>query len=466
MENAVKREISVRLSYDEMEAYITIPPLGKNEYFTKSEVMTALANAKVKVGIDEAIIDEMLDGEQYGMERLVAQGTTSEDGTDGYYEFFFNTNLDRKPEVRADGSVDYWTIHAIEMVEEGQEIARYHEPVDGHHGMTVTGKLIMAKRGRPLPPLMGKGFDKSDDGKSYTASVTGKIDMMGNRIQVLPVYEINGNVDMTTGNIDFRGDVIVHGNVTSGMSIKATGTVTIDGTAEACTVDAGKDVILRGGFLGGYKGYIRTKGNVFAKFIEYAKIEADGYMEANSTLSSDIFCRDKVFIKGKHAAIVGGSVYGARGVEAFNFGNANEIHTSIRAGVLHETLVEVENLRKQLTDDNEMIQKINVGLQQFDRMAAEMNVDLKNDERRVALLRARISKQADVAATRDKLEHLKNLIEAARGATIRAAADVYPGVDVSINEVLVRVKEPQNAVQYVLREGQLVMFSVKGELVG
>lgn len=466
MANDVKREILVRLSHDDMEAYLMLPFLEKNEYYTKSEIMAALTQAKVKVGIDESVIDEMLETESYGRERLVAQGTLSEDGTDAYYEYMFNTNPDKKPLIRADGSVDYWSIHAIEMVDEGQVIAVYHEPIDGHHGMTVCGKLIMAKRGRPLPPLMGKGFEKSEDGKTYTASLTGKIDMVGGRISILPIYEINGNVDLTTGNIEFRGDVLVHGNVTSGTSIKATGTVTIDGTAEACVIDAGKDVILRGGFLGGYKGIIRTKGNVYAKFIEYAKIEADGFLEANSTLSSDIFCRDRVFINGKHAAIVGGTVYGARGVEAFNFGNPNEIHTSIRAGVLHETLLEVENLKKQLDDDNAMILKINSGLEQFDQMAAQMNVDVKNDERRVALLRARIAKQADAASAKDKLAKLRTLIESAKGATIKASQDVFPGVDVSINEVLVRVKEQQNAVQYVLRDGQLVMFSVKGELVG
>ncbi len=466
MENGTKREISVRLSHDDMEAYLLLPVLGKNEYYAKSDVMAALEKAKVKVGIDESVIDEMLSTEYYGKECLVAQGTLSEDGVDAYYEYMFNTKLDKRPAIRADGTVDYWTIHAIETVDEGQVIAVYHEPVDGHHGMTVCGKLIMAKRGRPLPPLMGKGFVRSEDGKTYTAAITGKIDLINGRIQILPVYEINGDVGLNTGNIDFRGDVLVHGNVTSGTTIKASGTVTVDGTAEACVIEAGKDVILRGGFLGGYSGTIRTKGSVYAKFIEYAKIEADGFVETNSTISSDIFCRDKVFINGKHASIVGGTVYGARGVEAFNFGNVKEIHTSIRAGVLHETMVEVEMLKKQLEDDKKVISKIYTGLQKFDQMAAARNVDVKNDERRVALLRARIAKQAEVASATDKLAHLKDLVESAKGATVRASQDVFPGVDVSIDEVLIHVKEPQHAVQYVLRDGQIVMFSVEGELVG
>ena len=84
MANDVKREISVRLSHDEMEAYLMLPFLGKNEYYSKSEVMAALTQARVKVGIDESVIDEMLETECYGRERLVAQGTPSADGTDAY----------------------------------------------------------------------------------------------------------------------------------------------------------------------------------------------------------------------------------------------------------------------------------------------------------------------------------------------------------------------------------------------
>ena len=90
MANDAKKEISVRLSHDEMEAYLMLQILGKSEYFTKAEVMAALAQAKVKVGIDESVIDEMLETEYYGKERLVAQGTLSKDGIDAYYEYMFN----------------------------------------------------------------------------------------------------------------------------------------------------------------------------------------------------------------------------------------------------------------------------------------------------------------------------------------------------------------------------------------
>ena len=234
-----KREIIVRTSYDEMEAFVMLPVIPFDESYTKDEIYAALEAKRVSSGVDDACIDRMISERIFGRECLVAKGVPVVDGKDGYYEFQFNTDLSAKPKVRADGSVDYWSIHVVEIVEEGQVIAIYHDPVDGKNGCTVTGKPLNAKRGRPLPPLTGRGFDRSEDNHVYTANTTGKIEKNESRIMILEVYEIFGNVDMKTGNVDFRGDVIVHGNVTPGMKIHATGTITVDGTVEAWSQSGG-----------------------------------------------------------------------------------------------------------------------------------------------------------------------------------------------------------------------------------
>ena len=139
--------------------------------------------------------------------------------------------------------------------------------------------------------------------------------MKNDRIMIQSVYEVSGNVDLATGNIDFRGDVIIHGNVTTGSKIKATGNITIDGTAEGCTIEAGKDIILRGGMIGGEKASIKAKGNITAKFIEYSTVEAEGAIEASSAMNSTIVSYDRIFFRGKNATVVGGSVYGCAGIE-------------------------------------------------------------------------------------------------------------------------------------------------------
>jgi hypothetical protein len=460
------KEITIRISYDNMEAYLLLAQPGLDERYSKSEIMDALKAQGVKVGIDEVMIDRMLEGSLYGREAIVAKGMPAEDGKDAYYVYNFDLEPNNKPEIRADGSVDYWSIHAIEVVEEGQVIATYVEPIDGHNGMTVTGKLIMAKRGRPQPPLTGKGFERSADNLTYTATVTGKIEMKNGRIMVSPVYEVSGDVDLTTGNIDFRGDVVIHGNVTPGAKIHATGSVTIDGTAESCTIEAGKEVILRGGFLGGYKGTIRSKGNIIAKFIEYATVEAEGMIELTSALNCKITSYDRVLVNGKTANVVGGTIYGAAGVEAYSLGTVAEVRTLVSAGVSNSLLMQANELRGNVTELSEMIEKINAGLKQFEAVAAENHVDVSRDERRVSLLRARIAKQAELSKSNEELGRVESIMERSRNASVRVTKTVYPGVAVEINGFTNNLKEEQNAVEFKEKQGNIVMFGMSDSMVG
>ena len=75
----------------------------------------------------------------------------------------------------------------------------------------------------------------------------GKIDIENDKIRIQPIYEVSGDANLTTGSIDFTGDIVIHGSVESGVTIKATGSITIDGNVEACNLEAGKDIILRSG---------------------------------------------------------------------------------------------------------------------------------------------------------------------------------------------------------------------------
>ena len=156
MDVSLKIGAKVRISYDEMEAYLLLPTPLDNVPYKLSRVMDEIKYAGVKIGVNEALVSTMVENQVYDRECLIAKGITPVDGVDAYYEFHFDRNLNKKPCRREDGSVDYWSIHAIELVEEGQVIVTYHEPINGSNGMNVKGKLLVAKRGRPLPPLAGK----------------------------------------------------------------------------------------------------------------------------------------------------------------------------------------------------------------------------------------------------------------------------------------------------------------------
>lgn len=455
----------IRISHDEMEAYMTLPARQMGEEYKLPEVMEALNKGGVRFGIDQNVLLDMVNSQLYSREMVVAHGRPVINGEDGTYHYYFSTKFDNKPSLRADGTVDYWNIHAVETVEEGQVIAKYTEPVDGVDGMSVSGKLLIAKKGKPQLPLVGRGFEVQDDGHTYVASLSGKIERNANRITIAPVYELFGDAGVQTGNIDFRGDVIIHGNVCPGVKIKATGSVTIDGTSEQCTIEAGRDIILRGGLLGGQKASLNSKGNIFAKFFEYAKVEAAGFIEADSSLNSHLISYDKIFMNGKRATIVGGSVYGVRGVEANSIGNISEVKTEVFAGVHKEILQRLNTLEYMLDEARSIVDKINAGIKQFDDLAREKGLDGRNDPRRVALLRTRVVKQAEISADNDEYMRLKDIAERGKGAAIRVLHEAYGGTYITIDDMTKVLKEEETSIEFFQRNGSVVMLSIKDELV-
>ena len=466
MEIVLKKEPKIRISYDEMEAYLMLPtPLTPEEQYEFNDIMEKVRAAGVKIGIDETKISAMINERYYDRECLIAKGIDVINGVDAYFDFNFDTNFSKVPSRRADGTVDYWSIHSVELVEEGQIIATYNEPVDGANGMSVKGKLLIAKRGRPLPPLMGRGFERSEDGKIYTAIMTGKIEMKNNRIMISDVHEVHGDVGLSTGNIDFRGDVIIHGNVPTGAVIRATGSVTIDGIVEGALIDSNKDVIIRGGMLGKGRGAIITKGNLIAKFLEYTKVKANGSVTTDSMINCDVTCYDKVFLKGKYASVVGGVVHAATGVEAFNFGNEYGVKTEIYAGVNVQVKRQITFHENCIIEAQDMIDKIEIGIKQLDDVVKAGAVIPPNDPRRASLLRTKIVKQAELASHTQQLNEMNEVVENAQGASINVIQDVYCGVIVGINDVMHQVNEKQTSVAYFERDGKVVMFSLRDELV-
>lgn len=465
MEVSLVKRPKVRISYDEMEAYLLLPTPVLEDNYVLSDILDVLKDSGVKIGIDETRISTMIEDRYFDTECLVAKGIDVVDGVDAYFDFHFDTNLNKKPTRREDGSVDYWSIHVVELVEEGQPIATYHEPVMGSNGMNVKGKMLFAKKGRPLPPLTGKGFERSSDNVHYTSLMDGKIEMQNNRILISDVYEVHGDVGLATGNIDFRGDVVIHGNVPTGAAIKATGSVTIDGVVEGASIEANKDIIIRGGMLGTGKGMIKAKGNIHAKFFEYATIKAEGGVYTDSVMNCEVTVNEKLYLAGKHASVVGGVVNAAAGVEAYNLGNDYGVKTEVYVGVNLELKKEINYHENCIKESQDMLDKINAGLKQFDEAIRSGAIADPKDPRKAALLRTKIVKQADIASHTQELNKLNKIVENAKDASINVLHNVHSGVIVGINDSILNITDEYQCLSFQEKDGHIVMFSLKDAMV-
>ena len=445
----------VRIMKGDMEAYIQLPIPEDGVEYTITYLQRLLEQGGVKYGVNEAALERIIKGQIYNQPMLVAKGIPAVDGIDGYYDFMFHHQADGKPQVRADGTIDYWSVNSIQAVGAGDVIAVYHPPVQGSDGINVRGATVLAKRGKDMSMLKGKGFTRSADGLLYTAEIDGKIEMQGDRIMVLAIHEISGDADISTGNIDFRGDVVIHGNVETGIMIKATGSITIDGTVEACTLQAGKDIILRRGMLGGNRASVKTKGNVFAKFFENTSIEADGDIQADVLMNCDVKCGGRIILTGRRASIIGGEVHAIAGMEVFSLGNEAETKTNIFVGVDPDMHTRIAMLERKIIDLKEELAKVEKGIAQFKTLEREKQVSYAQDPRRMALLRIRIKDNAALAENEAEMRKLQDLIERSMGASVKILDKVHPGVRINIGIEKINVMNQASNIEFYLLDKKI-----------
>lgn len=437
----------VQITADGMEAYIMLVTPDDGGEYTVESLQKALDERGVKYGIDELALKELADEKKYGLETLIARGTEAVDGKDGYYDYNFNCNFDKKPLMRPDGTVDYWSVKSIESVVQDQVIAEYHPCVEGMDGKTVTGKPIPAKRGREQLPLKGKGFERRDD-NTYVALMSGKIETQNDRVVILPVHELSGNADLSSGNIDFHGDVVIHGSVESGVIVKASGTITVDGIVEACTLEAGKDIILRSGMLGGNKASVKTKGSITAKFFEFTRIECAGDIRADVLMDCQVQCFGKIIMNGKRGSIIGGLTHGVCGIEVTTLGNDAEKKTVIMAGASPEEYAKLKQLEKTIQELSQGLVQIDEGLRKFEELEKARGVSYKDDPRRVTLLRVKIRDTATLANSKEEAKQIRNLIESASGACVTVLRETYPGVVIQIEDTKLLVQNNVKAAEF------------------
>ncbi len=331
--------VEVRISRDGMTAEVSVTP-EPGEEITETQIEDNLRMEGVLIEIDREIIADIIKRQMFGEFVEVAKGKLPVDGVDGYYDYFFAIDRNHgKPRVREDGSVDYSKM--IVNVREGDLLAEYHPATNGSFGYNVFAKTIAPVRGKTLQALRCSGVRK--DQNRYYAEKDGSASLNDNAISVQNILEIHGDANYNSGNIRFNGDVHVSGNIISGITVWAEGSVIVDGVIEDARVFAGQDVIVSRGIHG--QGMhkdeeltqddalmIEAKGNLSARFIDHAHVRAGGTVMMDYAIGSIIEAGGKVTAGGSKGIIAGGCTMAMMGVEADRLGNDAELFTEIRAG--------------------------------------------------------------------------------------------------------------------------------------
>ena len=438
---------------DSMSATLLITPPEGDEFITTEDVAVFLHQKGIVSGMLYSEIERMISGKIYYKDVEVAKGRPMVEGVNGYYEFMFNVGEIKHPTIRSDGSVDYQSMSVIHSVSPGDVLAVYHPAVPGSHGMDIRGRELRCKPAKEQPEIRGSGFEVSFDGKTYKSISEGRVEYENFKMHIRDTYELRGDLNLVNGRIDFRGDVVVHGNVRTGTFIRATKSVTVDGSVEGATIIAEGDIILKKGMQGGGRARIVCGGNLYANFIEFTDVKVKGNVEANIILNSKINAGGNISVKGKRGAIIGGSSHTSGVLETTISGNNTEIKTICSAGVSIENDNRFHLLKEKAKSAASAITKTKFEIEQIrDVRITSDSIEVK--EAKISRLVRRLKRDERLLEHVNKeLDEYEKTISLSSGAKVVIHGLANPGTLVKVDDKPYAVKSPMNGVEFFRPEG-------------
>lgn len=432
-EQALKAAVSeekmhISISMDAMEACIGFT--GNKKGWTREELISILALNGVCEGILEDVVTSIVEERPENMFTVIARGKEPQQGKDGRYEYFFETNIEHRPKEKPDGSVDYQDINCFALVHKGQKIAYYHPAEEGIEGYTVTGIHLEAKKGKEEKLLIGTGFMALADKRTYMSTVDGKIELKDGRIDISSMLQLD-EVNQATGNINFDGTVYVRGNVGFGVIIRATGDIVVDGYVEGSELYAGGSLILKKGCNAAGHGILHAQKSIIGKFFEAVQVWSKEEIQADYCLNSELYTEGVVKASGKNGSIAGGRTYGARGIFAYNIGNAKGIPTDVASGKREEFREREREVKNKIEETNRTLVILRNAYQDFQNKYA---VEVRNmNPTYLKIEDAIYTKELEAENLRKKNEELKEEGAQYEQSKITVRGSLYEGTVVRIS---------------------------------
>lgn len=432
------------------------PPAAGGALLDKESIVAEMIKAGVKYGVADASIESFLENRRYDEMVLLAEATLPVEGSDAQITYFFNTDLTQKPRVNEDGSVDFHHLDVISSVAEGDLLAELHPAVQGKPGIDVCGGLLRPVKVKQKILRVGKNIKLSEDNLKAYSEVNGHAILEADIIFVSNLYEVPANVDTSTGDIDYEGNVLVHGNVIAGFSIRAKGDIIVEGVVEGAVLTAGGHIILKRGIQGMDRGVLTANGNVISRFIESATVEAGGYVSADAIMHSTISAKGDITVDGKKGFITGGMIRSGSMVSAKTIGSSMGTATNIEVGIepaiiteYHELGKEQEDVKEQQEKNLQILLTLAKRIKLGEKLAPDKLLQLKNATATKETLEKRKTEIAE------RLKTLKDTIDSYEGGCVKVSSTIHPGVKLTISNAVYYVKTEASYCRFIKEAGDV-----------
>jgi uncharacterized protein (DUF342 family) len=344
---------------DKMTAwYVQLVQMAPKKNPFGMDLTILLENAGLKRETEGVLVDDVCLQLKHRGEPgwcVVAEGKEPVQGKDG--ELLFE-GTDPPSALRDDGSIDFKVINLVKTVEADSHFATLSIPTAGRAGYTLLNEELPAESGQPLKVDAKDNVrvEECENGEVYYYSETeGVIQYQNGQLSIDPLYQVKGNVDFSTGNIDVDCCLTVAGNVCSDFTVKSTRDIVIDGILEpGSKIIVEGDLQVKGGIIG-ENTEVLVLGNLQAEYVQDAKIVVKGQILINQYAFSAVIRSVGSIQVGpgtgeRGGSIVGGIICSSARIEAETTGSPSNVLTTLIVEPAPHKLAKLKQLKKQIAE--------------------------------------------------------------------------------------------------------------------
>lgn len=439
----------IKVTKDKMKAYLLVNPVINGSLGGRDEIEETLRQNNINKGIKNELFSTIIAKQDDYYEWLIAEGVDKTNGENAQLKYCFDTQeVGIKPVELEDGSVDFYNLGLIQVVESGSVLVEKIPPTSGTDGYNVHGETIKASPGKDVRLPAGKNTKASDDDMKLLATNSGHICMNGKKVSIHKSYEVKSDVDFNVGNINFPGNVIIQGSVKNGFLVNAEGDVEINGTL-AGTVTAGGNIVVKKGIV---RGKAFAEGSVYTRNIENSTVESkSSIMAKEAIMHSNIKAVKSVKIDGKRGLLVGGSCCAGEEIQAKNIGSGLGTNTLLEVGMRPEIREEYKELvvkLKEMEAECEKNEKIIRSINEFKKKDGQL--DPRKNQLFIKLCGQYANQKKEIEIMKNRQEELELIFKEMKVARICVEKTIYPGVQIHMGKASLFLKEENSNVIYVL----------------
>lgn len=440
--------------------------LDFGNYYTHDDFDRYLAENKVVSGIDVEAVSSIINESRFNEEIEVARSISPVKGTDGFVDWTVDISvLDGAALIEKQGKVDWKEQHHVLQVEKDQLLAKLVEPTPGKPGTNVYGKVLPAVEGVSVKLPAGKGIRVSEEGTEMYADLNGVVSREGDKYVVSQTFEVKGDVSFESGNVNYEGTVVINGGVLTDFKVTSGQDIHINGLVEGALLDAKGSIFLNGGVQGDQKAKLIAGGDITAKYIHNATVQAMGNIIINSAITQSVVqSHDRVIVEGPKGTIAGGSVYAENEISADVYGAEIGTKTKIVLGHdLKEFKEKIKNNEIKFKSVSDNASKLELALNQINKLRDAGKTTPQHDEMRLKLIRASMQQKGQVKKLQITIDEMQKEMNKAKqkqkGVVVRDIA--WSGTTIEIIDEVFYVPKQISKVILAMPGNEIKQYGYK-----